>query len=100
MCAYLRDPCRVVQLVAGALFDFDVEALDLLVEGGEGDFEVLGCFGLVPVAALEPVRDDAALDLFHQVEERGVGLVVEQAGGVGAAGQLRGEQVGRDGLRG
>ena len=72
------------QLIAVALFDLDVEALDLLVQGGERDLEVLGGFGLVPVAALQAVGDDAALDLFHQVEEGRVGLMVEQAGRVGA----------------
>ena len=85
------------KLVAGSLLDLYVEALDLLVESGERDPEVFGGFGLVPVAALETVGDDAALDLLHQVEEGGVGLVVEQAGGVGVAGELSGQQVGRDG---
>lgn len=39
-------------LVAGAFADFDVEALDLLVECGERDLEELGGLGLVPVTAL------------------------------------------------
>ena len=43
------------QLVAVALFDFYVEALDFLVERAEWDFEELGGFGLVPVAAFEAV---------------------------------------------
>ena len=86
-----------LDLVSGSLLDLDVESLDLLVEGGEGDSEVFGGFGLVPVAALEAVGDDAALDLFHEVEEAGVGFVFEQAGGVGVAGELRGEKLRRDG---
>jgi hypothetical protein len=73
-------------LVAGTFFYFDVEALDFLVESGERDLEVLGGFGLVPVAALKTVGDDAAFDLFHEVEEGGVGLMVEKGRGVGAAG--------------
>jgi len=56
-------------LVAGAFADLYVEALDLLIEGGEWDLEELGGFGLVPVGTLEAVGDDAALDLFHEVEE-------------------------------
>jgi hypothetical protein len=83
-------------LVAVSLLDLYVEAFDLLVEGGERDTEVFGGFGLIPVAALEPVSYDASLDLFHQVEERGVGFVFEQAGGVGVAGELRGEKLRRD----
>jgi hypothetical protein len=34
--------------------------------------------GLVPVAALQRSRDDAALDVFEDVEERGIGGVFEQ----------------------
>ncbi len=52
------------------------------------------------MAALEAVGYDAALDLFHDVEEAGVGAVVEQGGGVGGAGELRGEEVGGEGAGG
>jgi hypothetical protein len=55
------------------LLDLDIQALDFLVEGGERDAELLGSVGLVPVAALQLVDDDAALDVFEDVEERGVG---------------------------
>ena len=88
------------QLVAAALLHFDVEALDLLVERGEGDAEVLGGLGLVPVAAFQAIGDDAPLDLLHQVEEGSVRLVFEQRRGVCAAGKLRRQQVRRDGARG
>ena len=44
-----RDSFR---LLSAFFADFDVEALDLLVEGGERDAELLGGVGLVPVAAL------------------------------------------------
>jgi hypothetical protein len=54
-------------------------------------------FGLVPVAAFEAVGDDAAFDLFHDVEEAGVGLLLEQGGGVGVAAQLGREKVGGEG---
>src|SRR5580692_5000654 len=52
--------------------DFYVQALDLLVERAERDVELLGGVGLVPVAAFEFLNDDAALDVFEDVEERGV----------------------------
>ncbi len=85
----VQSTTRQRELVAGAFFYFDVEALDLLVQSGQGDLEVLGGFCLVPVATFEAIRDNAALDLFHEVEEAGIGLVVEQAGRVGASGELR-----------
>ena len=80
-------------LIARTLFDFDIEAFNLLIEGGEGNLEVLGRFGLIPVAAFEAVGDDATLDLFHEVEEAGVWLMIEQAGRVGAASELGGKQI-------
>src|ERR1700678_4061683 len=80
-------------LVACPLFDLYIEALDLLVQCGEWNLEVLRSLGLVPMATFEPVRDDAPFDLFHQIEERSVGLVVQQARGVRAASQLRRQQV-------
>ena len=43
---------RSTPLLATLFADFDVEALDLLVEGGEGNAELFGGVGLVPVAAL------------------------------------------------
>ena len=67
-----------------------IEPLDLLVQRAERNLEELGGLGLVPVAAFEAVGNDAALDLFHEVEERGVGAVVEERGGVSASGELRG----------
>jgi hypothetical protein len=79
--------------VGAALFaDLDVEALDLLVERGERDAELLGGVGLVPVAALELLDDDAALDVFEDVEERGVGVVLEQRVLEAAAGDVAGQQ--------
>src|SRR5580698_3376938 len=84
-------------LIAVALLDLDVEALDFLIERAERDLEVLGGFGLVPVAALQAVGDDAPLNLFHDIKERGVGAMVEDRGGPGVAGELRRQQVGREG---
>ena len=52
-------------LFAAALADFDVQALDLLVEGRERNAELLGGVGLVPVATLQLLDDDAAFDVFE-----------------------------------
>ena len=41
---------------------------------------MLGGVGLVPVAAFELVDDDAAFDVFEDVEERGVTVLFELAG--------------------
>ena len=57
------------QVLLSALFaNLNVEAFDLLVEGGERDVELLGSVGLVTVTALELFNDDAALDVFEDVE--------------------------------
>ena len=52
--------------------------------------------GLVPVAAFEFLDDDAALDVFEDVEEAGVGVVFEQSVLEGAAGDVAGEQASAD----
>ena len=75
----LRRTQAIQKLVAGSLADFYVEPLDFLIQRREWDAELLGSFGLVAVAAFELVHDDAALDVFHYVEERGVGAVLEEA---------------------
>src|ERR1700733_6377176 len=90
----------VWSLVAYPLLDLYVEALDLLVQRGERNLEVFCGLSLIPVAALQPVGDDAPLNLFHQIEQRCVGLMVQQTRGVGAAGQLRRQQVRVDRSRG
>jgi hypothetical protein len=59
----------LLDLLSAALADLDVEALDLLVEGGQRDVELLCGVGLIPIAALEFLDDDAALDVFEDVEE-------------------------------
>ena len=58
--------------------------------------ELLGGVGLVAVAALEFLDDDAALDVFEDVEEGGVGVVFEQGVLEAAAGDVAGEQVRAD----
>src|SRR5580658_4628027 len=82
-----------------ALFaDLDIQPLDFLVQRRERDAELFGGVGLVPVAALEFLDDDAALDDFENIEERGVGIVLEERILKAAARDVAGEQVGADDL--
>src|ERR1700678_365458 len=78
----------VWSLVARPLLDLYIEALDLLVQCRQWNLEILRCFGLIPMASLQAIRDDTALDLFHQIKERSVGLMVQKTCGVGAPGPL------------
>ena len=55
-------------LLAAALPHFHVQALQLLVERAQRNFKVFRSLRLVPVAAFQAVGQDAALDLFHDVE--------------------------------
>ena len=55
-------------LVFHPLLDLDREPLDLLVERGKRDAELLRRVRLVPLAALQLVDDDAPLDIFQNVE--------------------------------
>src|SRR6185437_7102615 len=82
--------------LACALADFDIQALDLLVECGEGDPKLLGGFGLVPVAALQLFNDDAPLDNLENIEQRGIWIVLEQRVLKAAPRDVPGEQVGAD----
>ena len=67
---------RVDHCLFAAFFaDFYVEALDLLVQGRQGDAELLGCVSLVPVAALELLDDDALLNDLKNVKEGSIGIV-------------------------
>lgn len=56
---------RGAELVPSAFLDLDVQAFDLLVQRRQRNLEVLCRLRLVPVAAFEPVRDNASLNLFH-----------------------------------
>src|SRR5215510_6347818 len=53
----------------------DAQALDLLIERGQRDHEALRRFGLIPARALQHVDYDAALDLVHDLKERGLRMV-------------------------
>ena len=64
----LHVPLSSRWLVFQALLDLDGKALDLLVQCGERDAELLRRVGLVPLAALQLVNDDAPLDIFQNVE--------------------------------
>src|ERR1039458_1526543 len=87
-------PCSLLPRLFPALFaDLDGEAFDLLVEGRERNAELLGSLSLVAVAALELFDDDAALDVFEDVEERGVGVVFEQCVLEAAPGDVAGQEI-------
>jgi len=72
---------------------FDVQPLDLLIQGGKRDVELLGRIGLVPVAALQFLNDDAPLDVFENVEQRSIGIVLEQRVLEAASGDVARQQI-------
>jgi hypothetical protein len=86
---------RVV-LVLHALFDLDREPFDFLIKSRKRDAELLRRVGLVPLAALQLVDDDAPLNILQNVEQRGIRIVLQQAGGVAAAGEVAGKKVESD----
>jgi hypothetical protein len=51
------------------LFDLDIQPTDFLVKRGQRHVESLSRFGLVPVAALEHVGDDAPLHIIDDLEQ-------------------------------
>src|ERR1700733_14520975 len=55
-------------LVFHPLLDLDREPLDLLVQRGKRNAELLCRVRLVPLAALQFVNDDAPLNIFQNVE--------------------------------
>src|ERR1700733_7517994 len=75
------------------LANFDVQPLDLLIQGGERDAELLCRLGLVPVGAFELVDDYAALDVPEDCEERRIRLVLQQGSRVRTARQLPGKHI-------
>src|SRR5450631_88728 len=94
----LNEPVRAVHstpcsLFFHALLDFDVQTLDFLIQRGEGYAELLRSICLVPVAALQLVHDDAPLNVFDDVEEGSIRIVLQQAGRVAAPGQMARQQV-------
>jgi hypothetical protein len=54
-------------------FYVDVKALNLLIQCGKRYAQNFGGVGLAPVEALEMFDDGAALEIRHDLEERGVG---------------------------
>src|SRR5581483_898566 len=74
----------------------DIQPLDLLVQRGKRYAEVLSRIRLIPVAALQAVGDDPALDVLHHVEQGCIGPLLQQVGGVGIAAKLRREEIRSD----
>src|SRR5208337_537222 len=60
------------------LLDLDAQALDLLVQGGQRNAELLGGFGLVPAAFFQHVGDDAPLAVFHDLKQRRIRTMVHE----------------------
>src|SRR5579863_2923283 len=80
-----------------ALFaDFNVQALDFLVQSGKRNAELFGRFGLIPVTALKLLDNDASLDDFENVKERGVRVVLEERVLEAAASNVAGKELGAD----
>ena len=59
-------------LLSALLADLYIQALDLLVEGRERNVKLLGGVGLIPVATLQLLDDDAALDVFESTTPRSI----------------------------
>src|SRR5580698_9164404 len=68
--------CLATPVFFALFLDFDIQPLDLLIQGREGDMEALGGVGLVPATFLQHVGDDAALAIFHDLKQRSVGTVL------------------------
>src|SRR5277367_5350047 len=51
------------------------QPLDFLIQRGERDHKTLGGFRLIPAGTLEHVHNDAALDLVHDLKERGLRMI-------------------------
>src|SRR5271156_7231686 len=83
-------------LVLHTLLDLDREPFDLLVERRKRNPELFRRIRLVPLAAFQLIDDDPPLDVFQNVEQRGVRIVLQQTGGVAAARQVAGEKVEAD----
>src|ERR1700684_895630 len=64
--------------IPALLPNLDIEPLDLLIERREGTPELLRGVGLVPIASLELFNNDSPLNVFENVEERCVRIVLEQ----------------------
>ena len=62
-------PKSRAKLFPVSLADLDIEAFDLLVQRRQRDVELLSGVCLIPVAALELLDDDAALDILKNVEK-------------------------------
>ena len=78
--------------VASALAYLDIEALDFLVQRRERDVELFCGVGLIAVAALKFFDNDAAFNVFEDIEERGARIVFEQRILEAASGDVAGQE--------
>src|SRR6202022_1694748 len=91
----VRGP-RSARLLSALLLDFNIQPLDLLIQGGKGHMEALGGFRLVPVALLQHVEDDVPLTILHDVEQGSVAAMLQQGKWQAAADDQVGEQLRTD----
>ena len=52
------------------LLDVNSEALDLLIQGGQGNLETVGRIGLVPVCPGQHVDDNSFFKFLYNVKQR------------------------------
>src|SRR5579872_2932930 len=95
LCAMWRMWLKAV-LLSGLSLNFDVQALDFLIKGGQRNVEALRRFGLIPVTFLQHVDDHVTLAIFHDVEQRGVSTMLEHGQRRRTSGNLVRKQVGTD----
>jgi poly-gamma-glutamate capsule biosynthesis protein CapA/YwtB (metallophosphatase superfamily) len=72
---YENPRSEVRTLFSRLLFDLNTHAFDFLIQGRKWHVETLRGFGLVPVALLQHVQDDAAFAVLDDVEEGSVATV-------------------------
>ena len=63
-------PAETIQLAFPAALDVDLEAFDLLIEGGKRDLEAFGGISLAPVGTSQHIENDLTLLSFHDFEKR------------------------------
>src|SRR5436190_7565159 len=69
------------QLVSRFFLDLNIQALDFLIEGREGNVETFSGLSLVPAALFEHVHDYVPLAVFHNVKQGSIGTAFYQGKG-------------------
>src|SRR6266567_8966633 len=74
----VRDLAPAPALLPSPFSNLDIQSLDLLVQRRERNMELLRGIRLIPVAALQLLDDDPPLDVFENVEQRRIRIVLQQ----------------------